>query len=151
MKNNFTIYPIGYIKRKDGKTYINILPKYKTALKELESFSHAHVIWWFNHLDEEEFRKITQVDAPYDAPKLGVFASRSPIRPNPIAISIVKILNINFENGFIEIPQIDAFDDTPILDIKSYFPSCDRVQSPTVPKWAKDWGNWMPDDGLVIE
>ncbi|QVK17543.1 tRNA (N6-threonylcarbamoyladenosine(37)-N6)-methyltransferase TrmO [Mycoplasmatota bacterium] len=150
-KENYMIYPIGYIRRKENKIFLEINKEYLPALKELEKFSHAHVIWWFNKLDDVKYRKITQTEPPYQAPKLGVFASRSPIRPNPIALSIVKILTIDFNNGIIEIPQIDALDNTPILDIKAYFPSCDRLQSPKLPDWAKNWPKWLPEDGLGLE
>ncbi len=151
MENNLNIYPIGYVKRDEDKVYIQISETYRPALKSLDDFSHAHIIWWFSQLDDVEYRQITQIEPPYNAPKLGVFASRSPIRPNPIAMSIVKILKIDLEKGIIEIPQIDALDQSPILDIKAYFPSCDRLKQPRVPNWASNWPEWMPENGLGLE
>ena len=81
------------------------------------------------------------MDKPYKkAPeKLGIFAIRSPIRPNPIALSITEITHIDYDNGRIYITYIDAINNSSILDIKPYTPSIDRVEKPTVPNWCNHW------------
>ena len=94
---------------------------------------------------------MTQFDPPFDAPRLGVFASKAPTRPNPIAISTVRITRIDHERGLIETPRIDALDGTPILDIKPYLPFYDRVASPGVPGWASRWPQWMPEEGVELD
>lgn len=79
------IYPIGFIKRADDITYIEILEKYRSGLRELETFSHAQVLWWCSGSSDASGRGTLQFDPPFEAPTLGVFASRAPARPNPIA------------------------------------------------------------------
>ena len=63
----------------------------------------------------------------------------------------VEILSVDHGTGEVEIVSIDAFDGTPVLDLKAYFPSCDRVRDVRVPKWAADWPEWLPDEGLGLE
>ena len=70
---------------------------------------------------------------------MGVFATRSPVRPNPIALTASEIINIDFTNGMIRVTFIDANDNTPVLDIKPYTPSFDRVETPGVPAWCSEW------------
>jgi tRNA (Thr-GGU) A37 N-methylase len=68
--------------------------------------------------------QITQSEqTPYDAPVLGVFACRSPVRPRPIALTTAKILHVDHDRGQAQIANIDAFDGSPILDLKAYIPS----------------------------
>ncbi len=68
-----------------------------------------------------------------------MFSMRSPVRPNPIALSIIDIISIDYENGLIETSYIDAFEGSDILDMKPYTPSVDRVENPTVPHWCSHW------------
>jgi tRNA-Thr(GGU) m(6)t(6)A37 methyltransferase TsaA len=146
--DSYRISPIGHIRREHNKVFLDIKDEYIDGLKELEHFSHIQVLWWFNKFDSDRYRNTLLCNPPYDAPETGVFACRSPIRPNPIALTIVKILGIDQENGIIYINNIDADSDSPIIDLKGYFPSCDRVKEFSVPKWASDWSEWYPDDGL---
>ena len=147
----FKIFPIGYVRRNEGKTYLEILKSFVPALKELEHFSHVQVFWWFNEFQDDEYRQITQSEPPYEAPVTGVFASRSPVRPNPIALTTAKILNVDHDKGMIEIANIEAYGDTPVIDLKPYIPSCDRVEKVSVPEWMSEWPAWIPEDGLGLE
>ncbi|MNZ62665.1 putative tRNA (adenine(37)-N6)-methyltransferase [compost metagenome] len=70
---------------------------------------------------------------------MGIFATRSPIRPNPIALSVVQMISVDEDKGVIRIPYIDANQGTPVIDLKPYTPSLDRVESPGVPDWCKHW------------
>lgn len=70
---------------------------------------------------------------------MGIFATRSPVRPNPIALSTAEIIGIDYQNGIVQIAYIDANDNTPLLDIKPYTPSLDRVETPGVPAWCSHW------------
>ena len=65
---------------------------------------------------------------------MGTFATRSPERPNPIALTPAYVTYIDHENGIIGLAYIDANDGTPVVDIKPYTPSLDRVESPEVPE-----------------
>ena len=75
------------------------------------------------------------------------FATRSPERPNPIALSCSYITYIDEENGIIGLAYIDAENDTPVLDIKPYTPSLDRVENPITPKWCEDWPDSVEKSG----
>jgi len=148
----FEVFPVGYVRRDDDRIYLEVLEPYVPALKELERFSHVQVLWWFSEFDDEMYRGVTQSEhAPYEAPVLGVFACRSPVRPNPIGLTTAKILSVDHDEGLVEIANIDAFDDTPVLDLKPYFPSCDRVKDVRVAEWAADWPEWLPEEGLGPE
>ena len=148
----YEIFPVGHIRRNDGRTTLEILELYVPALKELDKFSHVQVFWWFSEFDDEMYRGITQSEhSPYDAPVLGMFACRSPVRPNPIALTTAEILSIDPEAGVIEIVNIDAFDGTPVIDLKPYIPVCDRVESVRVGEWAADWPKWLPEEGQGLE
>jgi tRNA (adenine37-N6)-methyltransferase len=150
--HRFQLSPVGFVRREGDSVQIAILPEYQSALKELPTFSHAQILWWFSEFDDESSRKTTQFDhMPFEAPPLGVFACRSPLRPNPIGLSTVKILAVDHELGLLIIADMDAYDGTPILDIKAYMPHCDRVQNVKVPEWAADWPDWMPENGLGLE
>jgi tRNA-Thr(GGU) m(6)t(6)A37 methyltransferase TsaA len=149
---NFSITPIGYIERLHGKVQISILPQFILGLKGLEGFGHAQVFWWFDQFDDPQSRETTRFDKmPFEAPSLGVFACRAPMRPNPIGLSTVRILQVDQEQGIVTISEIDAYEKTPVLDIKGYLPSYDRVRNVRVPQWAEDWPQWLPEKGIGLE
>lgn len=145
------VFPIGRVRRHEGRIFLEVLECYTPALTQLGHFSHVQVLRWFSEFEEEHYRKITQTQPPYEAPLSGVFACRSPVRPNPIGLTTARILSVNPDQGTIEIAKIDAYDDTPIIDLKPYIPVCDRVQDVRVPEWMADWPEWMPQEGLEIE
>lgn len=132
---------IGHAECENGEFKIILNPQYKAGLKGLEGFSHLQLIWWFSGCDNKEDRSILTVEKPYrNAPAvLGVFATRSPERPNPIACSVCEVKNIDIEKGVVSLDYFDAFTGTPILDIKPYQPSVDKVEKPQVPAWCSHW------------
>lgn len=148
----YQIFPVGHVRRRDERTFLDILPRFIPALKELDTFSHVQVLWWFSQFDDARARDTLLIDkTPFVAPVLGVFACRSPMRPNPIGLTTAMILSIDEVKGVVEVASIDAFDGTPILDLKAYIPSCDRVQSVRVANWASDWPQWLPEHGLSLQ
>jgi excinuclease ABC subunit A len=145
-KKAFYVFPIGCVKKENKKTYLNINSPYIPALNQLECFGHVQVVWWFNRFQEPRFRRITQVSPPYEkAPVSGVFATRSPVRPNPLALDTVKILNVDSQNGIVEIDSIEAYDKTPFIDLKAYIPVYDRVKYFKVPGWISHWPEWRQE------
>jgi tRNA (Thr-GGU) A37 N-methylase len=83
---------------------------------------------------------------------MGIFATRSPVRPNPILITSCKIKDIYKEEGIILIPNIDAEDGTPLLDIKPYIPSLDQILHPTIPKDVpQEFANPVSEEGVGLE
>lgn len=137
----FQVEPIGKINVGEEGMSIELDAKYIPALQALEGFSHLNVVWWFSDFDTEEARNVLETPQPYkQAPTImGIFATRSPIRPNPIALTAVQVIAIDYEKGIIQIGYIDANDGTPVLDIKPYTPSLDRVEAPGVPEWCCHW------------
>jgi tRNA-Thr(GGU) m(6)t(6)A37 methyltransferase TsaA len=131
---------IGYVRKPDDETvYLEIEEKYWEATLQLDKFSHILVLWWITGHDNPQSRSnLSDYPPQSDAELSGVFASRSPARPTPLGLSIVAILDIEKETHRIIIDQIDAFDSTPIVDIKPYMPSSDRVDEAKVPPWFHD-------------
>jgi tRNA-Thr(GGU) m(6)t(6)A37 methyltransferase TsaA len=148
----FHIHPIGHVRRSEDTVHLDILKPFRPALRQLDHFSHVMVFWWADRLDNEEYRSITQCEPPYAQGHVtGVFATRSEYRPNPIAVTTCKVLGVDEGTGKVQIADIDAYDGTPVVDLKAYFPVCDRVKDATIPKWLTGWPEWMPDEGLGLE
>ena len=150
MTRTFELRQIGKIRRENDKVYVSISEKYQKALTQLDKFSHAQIYWWADQNDNEEKRAILDTVPPYgdNPPRTGIFASRAEYRPNPIAMTTVKIINI--ENGEMEINNIDAFDDTPVIDVKAYFAVCDRVENSHLPEWITGWPDFYPEEGFGL-
>jgi len=146
---NFQVNPIGNINVNEDGMIIKLERKYIPAMQSLDGFSHLSVIWWFSDFDNEEMRSILETPQPYKkSPAVtGIFATRSPIRPNPIALTVVQIIRIDYEKGIIHIAYIDANDGSPVLDIKPYTPSLDRVETPRVPEWCEHWPKSLEESG----
>lgn len=114
----YTMQPIGWVRKADGRTFIELDKRYQPALLGVEQLQRIKVIWWFDRNDTPEKRAILQVHPRGDPanPLRGVFATRSPFRPNLIALTEVGIIAVR--DNVIEIDDIDAFADTPVLDLK---------------------------------
>ena len=114
----YQIHPVGWVRKADGRTTIVIERRYQPALMGVEALSSIWVLYWFDRNDTPEQRSILQVHPRNnpDNPLRGVFATRAPVRPNLIALSRCRVLSV--EGNVIEIDGIDAFPDTPVLDIK---------------------------------
>ena len=143
----FEVHSVGSIHSgKEGGTIIQVDENYIPALQALDGFSHLQIIWWFDGYDEDVYRTILKTKQPYKkAPEeMGIFATRSPIRPNPIALTAVEKLHIDYEKGVV---QIDANDGSPVLDIKPYTPSLDRIEAPEVPAWCAHWPKSLEASG----
>ena len=133
----FKIHPVGAVQKKDGKTMLRIHEKYAKALTGLDGFSHVAVLYWFDRNDTPAKRSILQVHPRGNPnnPLTGVFACRSPVRPNLIAFSVCRIRSVEGNVVFVE--GIDAFDSTPIIDLKPHIPSIDCPKDVQLPVWLK--------------
>lgn len=147
-----SINPIGSIERKENGIFVEIDSKYKEGLTSLDKFSHVIVLWWADGHDNEKSRQRLVTELPY-APgeKAGVFACRAEYRPNPIAITVCPIIEIDPNSGIVKIAGIDARDKSPVLDLKPYIPVCDRVNDSGIPDWFKGWPLELPPAGLQLE
>ena len=132
---------IGHAECENGFFRIILNSEYKDGLKGLAGFSHVQILWWFSGCDNREDRSILTMDRPYKKgpEKLGTFATRAPERPNPIGCSVCAVKSVDYEKGVIDLMYFDAFTGTPILDIKPYQPSVDRIEAPAVPEWCAHW------------
>ncbi|AOT72899.1 SAM-dependent methyltransferase [Geosporobacter ferrireducens] len=145
----FTVKPIGKVCVDDNGTRLELDKEYIPALTNLEGFGYINVLWWFDQCDQSDARSKLIEKSPYkNSPEmLGTFATRSPERPNPIALSCSYVTYIDSQNGIIGLAYIDAENGTPVLDIKPYTPSLDRVEHPSVPEWCSHWPKNVEDSG----
>jgi tRNA-Thr(GGU) m(6)t(6)A37 methyltransferase TsaA len=110
----------------DAICTIEVDPRYAAALAGLETCSHILVLYW---MDKARRDLVLQAPRHY-ATQRGTFALRSPVRPNPIAASVVRLLEINGTR--LSVIGLDCLDGTPLLDIKPYFASTDAVPDAVV-------------------
>jgi tRNA-Thr(GGU) m(6)t(6)A37 methyltransferase TsaA len=105
---------------------IELDPRYAPGLKDLETCSHLIVLYW---MDRAPRNLLLQRPRNYGELR-GVFALRSPVRPNPIALSVVELVAI--EGSTLRVRGLDCFDGTPLIDLKPYFASIDSKPAATV-------------------
>jgi tRNA-Thr(GGU) m(6)t(6)A37 methyltransferase TsaA len=115
----------------DAVCTIEVDPRYAAALTGIESCTHLLALYWMH-----EARRDLVVQAPrHYAEKRGTFALRSPVRPNPVAASVVKLIKI--EDLRLSVVGLDCLDGTPLVDLKPYFASTDAVPDAVVGWHAK--------------
>jgi len=114
----FRMHPVGWVRRNAGRTTIEIDPAYRGAMLGVDALDSIWVLFWFDRNDDPEHRSILRVHPRADPanPLRGVFATHAPVRPNLIGMTRVRILSV--DDLTIEIDDIDAYDDTPVLDLK---------------------------------
>ena len=136
MPETFQIVPVGVVSKKEDATWIEIFEPYSDALLGLEGFSHIQVLFWFHENDTAERRKTLRVHPRKDKnnPLTGVFGTHSPRRPNLIGLTLCRIKSI--QGRRIEIDDIDAFDGTPVIDIKCYIPASVAKSEIHLPDWV---------------
>jgi tRNA-Thr(GGU) m(6)t(6)A37 methyltransferase TsaA len=140
--NRFDVKPIGFVKRSDDNDNVKdrdltsqiVLPwDLVEALDGIEEFSHVFIIFWMHRISDDE-KKVLQA-RPRGRSFIslrGVFATRTPNRPNPIGLTLVQLLKV--ENNILTVRGLDAFDGTPVLDIKP-FDHWDMAEDFMVPEW----------------
>ncbi len=144
MEYKINLTPVGTVrnsvndpKHKDWQavtSQIVVTKNLEPALDGVEGFSHLIIIYWMHKLAPAQ-QPPTKVHPKGDRslPLTGVFATRSPVRPNPIGMTVVKLLERR--GGILEVVGLDALNGTPVLDIKPYIPSHDSICEATVPEW----------------
>lgn len=98
-------------------------PQFVEGIKDLDGFSHIYLIYLFHKADAYQLT----VTPFLDAEQHGVFATRAPKRPNPIGLSVVRLLSI--KENVLNLENVDIVDGTPVLDVKPYIPSFDQPQN----------------------
>jgi tRNA-Thr(GGU) m(6)t(6)A37 methyltransferase TsaA len=146
----FALLPVGVVRhegpggnatRKPAR--IELSAAYRDGLLELGRFSHVIVVWWAADCDTPADRSTLRVH-PRPAPQylMGVFATRSPARPNPVALSVCRLVAVDEDAGVVRVAAIDADDGSPVVDLKPYIPSSDRVRTARMPEWFPPEPRW---------
>jgi tRNA-Thr(GGU) m(6)t(6)A37 methyltransferase TsaA len=141
-QDNICLEPVGFVKTdavgnevrdKNVISQIVFHEKLTEALEGVEEFSHLFVLFWLHGIsDKGKQRMKVRPRGRRDMPLLGIFATRTPHRPNPIGLTRVKLLKV--EGNVVTVQGLDAFNGTPVLDIKP-FDSWDTTEDFKVPEW----------------
>jgi tRNA-Thr(GGU) m(6)t(6)A37 methyltransferase TsaA len=137
MKQQANLIFIGYVEKVEGNiARIKLRSEFCEGLDKLDSFSHIIVLGWFHLKDTPKDRQTLRVIPKRHpgAPEVGVFASRSPSRPNPLGLCVVELLGI--EGCTLVVKGLDFVEETPIVDIKPYLPRADCVVGAKAPEWT---------------
>ncbi len=139
---NVTLTPIGEVqnevtdpRRRGWASVVSDLvleESYADALDGIEDYSHVLVIFWLDRAKAPQSLK-EHVQRRKELPVVGVFARRAPSRPNPIAVTAVRVMSR--KKNILTVKGLDAINGTPILDIKPYTPAFDKVDEARVPEW----------------
>ncbi|MEM3090980.1 MAG: tRNA (N6-threonylcarbamoyladenosine(37)-N6)-methyltransferase TrmO [Candidatus Bathyarchaeia archaeon] len=131
------IYFIGVVEKAgEEEAKIRIFSEFCNGLTGVEEFSHLIVLYWFHLRDNEADRRTLMVFPKRHMVNVekGVFACRSPSRPNPVGLCVVEL--VKREDCVLTVRGLDAFEGSPIIDIKPYIPSVDFVENVRVPDWV---------------
>jgi len=141
-QEKIVLNPIGYVKTeavgdevkdKSRTSQIVLRDNLVEALDGITGFSHLFVLFWLSQIpDEQRMTLKVHPRGRMDMPLLGVFATRTNLRPNSIGLTLVELLKV--EGNTLTVRGLDAFDGTPILDIKP-FDSWDTAKNARVPDW----------------
>jgi tRNA-Thr(GGU) m(6)t(6)A37 methyltransferase TsaA len=141
-QEEIVLKPIGFVrtkavgdevKDKDRISQIVVNRELAEALEGIAEFSHLFVLFWLHEITSEK-RKTLKVHprSREDLPLLGVFATRTKLRPNPIGLTLVELLKV--EGNVLTVRGLDAFNETPVLDLKP-FDLWDMAKDAKVPRW----------------
>lgn len=146
--SNIKLKNIGHIESIYSKTSGNknniianivINKKYKDAIKGIDEYSHVIILYWLNKISNNEREYLTvHPNGKKNIPKVGVFSTRNKARPNPIGLTIVEF--ISKKDNILKVKGLDAFNDTPIIDIKPY-DFHDIKNNIKVPDWLQKHKN----------
>lgn len=138
--NSYEVNAIGEIRKVKGTNYIQLEHMIKIT------GSYITVFWWFHKFDAAMYRGVTECNPPYEnAPRSGIFATRSPVRPNPVAMTVARILRIEEEKKRIYLEEIESFDKTPCLGISEYNSREDCTWDCKTPVWLEHWPKYIKD------
>jgi len=130
--SDMTLKAIGVVRRGETTSDIVINHDLTEALDNLEEFSHIIVLYWMHQVAGQPPTKV-HPRGRQELPEVGVFASRSPNRPNPVGKATVRLLQR--QGNILKVEGLDAIDGTPVIDIKPYIPGYDSATNARVPPW----------------
>jgi len=128
---------IGVVESSDEmEAEVQILPEFCKGLKGINDFSHITILYWIHLRDTKKERRTLLVSPRKHAVdfKRGVFACRSPSRPNPIGLCVVELIKAS--GCTLTVRGLDAIEGSPIIDIKPYIPRADSMPNARVPEWT---------------
>jgi tRNA-Thr(GGU) m(6)t(6)A37 methyltransferase TsaA len=116
---------------------LEVYPRYCSGLKDIDSYSHLIVLYWAHHRDTRDERQTLLVYPKRHGRNVrtGVFACRSPSRPNPVCLCVVELLQV--EGCRLKVRGLDAELGSPIVDIKPYHPHSDSIPDARFPEWVR--------------
>ena len=149
--------PIGFVRHSYSDDYVRnsvrgvdgvveILEEYRQGLHGLEGFSHVILLAYLHKVTEDQRKTLIvrprglarKLRIPENMlPEVGVFATDSPHRPNPIALTVARLIGVDVEKGVLYVDNIDLYSGTPVIDIKPYTPSR-RVEDLRIPRWLQE-------------
>jgi tRNA-Thr(GGU) m(6)t(6)A37 methyltransferase TsaA len=121
---------------KEGVAEIEMDTAWAGALDGIDAFSHIWVLWWLDRSDAPPDFTHVHPERRSELPLVGLLATRSPQRPNPIAMTAVRLLA--HEGKRLRVQGLDAYEGTPILDIKPYLRRGDLIAEASVPGWLEE-------------
>ena len=142
--NEISLKQIGAVTKDNGSAKVVLEKRFAKGLEELDGFGHVVILWWAHKYADYRNQVDMVIDLPYSpGTKAGLFATRSPVRPNPVCVSVAEIVDVSSADGVITVDELDAADGTPVLDVKPYYGTIDRVESYRQPDWVPaDWPLW---------
>ena len=117
---------------------VRIFKEYCAGLRGAEEYSHLIILYWFHQRDTEKDRRTLLVIPKKHALNVekGVFACRSPSRPNPIGLCVTQLLKV--EERILTVKGLDALESSPIIDVKPYLPRADCLKNARAPAWTEE-------------
>lgn len=146
-ERELTLHPIGYVVTsqaspgegagwEDGEAELEIEPLWAEALDGIEEFSHIWILWWLDQSPDQRPGALkVHPEGRQEIPLVGLFATRSPRRPNPVAMTPVRLLER--QGNRLRVAGVDAYPGTPILDIKPYLRRGDQIPDAVMPDWLE--------------
>jgi L-fuculose-phosphate aldolase len=119
----------------DREAVVEVEPAWAEALHGIEGFSHIWLLWWLDRRNEPPEALQVHPEGRSEMPLTGIFATRSPHRPNPLAMTAVELLGR--EGRRLRVRGLDACQGTPVLDIKPYLRRGDQIATATMPAWLQ--------------
>ncbi len=110
----------------DNSAEIKIMPQYRQALSGLNRFRYVIVLYYFDRVETWT----SLLKPPWNRNRTGLFATRTPRRPNPIGMTVLRLDSVDLKRGILKVSGVDAYDKTPVLDIKPFVPALDCVDMP---------------------
>lgn len=130
VKNNIKEHRFGNFANEISEIVID--KKFAEGLKDIEDYSHLIIVYWMDKI--KDYKLTHRPQSNPNVPIVGIFACRCPRRPNPIAITTVKLLE--HKKNKIKVKGLDVLDGTPVIDIKPYWPQYDKIEKGKIPYWV---------------